>query len=104
MCLQISTFYSVACIYSILKSENLGKNGAIDKIANRTKINERPALKFLFFNFFGRLQCVGDSFAYVAHYLYLRYVRIRTQRTAVANRRATNLATHLPTNSTRRLD
>jgi hypothetical protein len=32
----------------------------------------------------------GDSFAYVAHFVFLRDVRIRTQRAAVARRRATN--------------
>ncbi len=31
-----------------------------------------------------------------AHFVFLRYVRIRTQRTAVARWLATNLATHLP--------
>jgi hypothetical protein len=35
--------------------------------------------------FFGRLECVGHSFAYVAHFVFLRDVRIRTQR-AVASR------------------
>ncbi len=32
--------------------------------------------------FFGRLECVGHSFAYVAHYIFMRNVRIRTQRAA----------------------
>ncbi len=41
--------------------------------------------------FFGRLECVGYSFAYVAHFVFLRDVWIRTQRAAVARRRATNL-------------
>ncbi len=44
--------------------------------------------------YFGGLECVGHSFAYVAHFVYLRDVWIQTQRAAVA-RRATNLATHL---------
>jgi hypothetical protein len=35
------------------------------------------------------------SFAYVAHFIVLRDVWIRTQRAAVANRCTTNLATHL---------
>ncbi len=38
----------------------------------------------------------GHSFAYVAHFVFLRDVWIRTQSAAVASRRATNLATHLP--------
>ncbi len=42
------------------------------------------------------LECVGHSIAYVAHFIFLKDVRIRTQRAAVASRRATNLATHLP--------
>jgi hypothetical protein len=39
---------------------------------------------------------VGHSFAYVAHFVFLRDVYIRTQRAAVASRRATNLATPSP--------
>ncbi len=42
------------------------------------------------------LEYVGHSYAYVAQYVVLRDVWIRTQRAAVASRRATNLATHLP--------
>ncbi len=40
--------------------------------------------------------CVGHPFAYVTHFVFFRVVWIRTQRAAVASRRATNLATHLP--------
>jgi hypothetical protein len=40
--------------------------------------------------FFGGLECVGHSFAYVAHFVFWRDVWIRTQRAAVASRRATN--------------
>ncbi len=40
--------------------------------------------------------CRGHSFVYVAHFVFLRDVWIRTQRAAAASRRATNLATHLP--------
>jgi hypothetical protein len=39
---------------------------------------------------------VVHSFAYVTHFVFLRDVWSRTQRAAVASRRATNLATHLP--------
>jgi hypothetical protein len=46
------------------------------------------------FSFLGGLECVGHSFAYVAHFVFLRDVWIRTQRAAVASRRATNLACH----------
>jgi hypothetical protein len=46
--------------------------------------------------FFCGLECVGHSFADVAHYIFFRGVWIRTQRAAVANRDTTNLATHLP--------
>jgi hypothetical protein len=54
------------------------------------------AFLFLFLvYFFGGLECVGHSFAYVAYVVFLRDVWIRIQRTAVASRRATNLATHL---------
>jgi hypothetical protein len=41
-------------------------------------------------------ECVGHSFANVAHFVFLRDVWIRPERIAVASRRATNLATHLP--------
>jgi hypothetical protein len=44
---------------------------------------------------FGGLECVGNSFAKVAHFVFLRNVWIRTQRVAVASRCATNLSTHL---------
>jgi hypothetical protein len=40
---------------------------------------------------------VGHSFAYVARFVFLRDVWIRTQRAAVAY--ATNLATHLPSHN-----
>jgi hypothetical protein len=50
---------------------------------------------FLIFIFFAG-QCVDHSFAYVAPFIFLRDVWIRTQRDAVASRRASNLATHLP--------
>ncbi len=46
------------------------------------------------FYFFGGLECVGHSLAYVALFVFLRDFWIRTQRAAVASRRATNLATH----------
>jgi hypothetical protein len=40
---------------------------------------------------------VGHSFAYVAHFVFLRDVWIRTQKAAAASGCAsTNLATHLP--------
>jgi hypothetical protein len=58
--------------------------------------------KFIIYNFFcciffGRPECVGHSFAYFGHFLFLRDVWIRTQSAAVASARATNLATHLIT-------
>jgi hypothetical protein len=49
----------------------------------------------VFVYFFYGLECVGHSFAYVAHFICLKDVCIRTQRAAVASRRATNLATYL---------
>jgi len=60
-----------------------------------------PALEEIFFYmfyyifFFGGLECVGHSCAYVAYFVFLRDVWIRTQRAAVASRCATNLVTHL---------
>ncbi len=49
-----------------------------------------------FIYIFGGLDYDGHSFAYVAHFVFLRDVWIRTQRVAVASRRGTNLAAHLP--------
>jgi hypothetical protein len=49
--------------------------------------------KLFFVYFFGGLECVGHSFAYVAHFWFLRDVWIRTQSAAVASWRATDLAT-----------
>jgi hypothetical protein len=49
----------------------------------------------LFVYFFSGLECVGHSFAYVAHLVFLRDVWIRTQRSSVASSCATNVATHL---------
>ncbi len=51
-------------------------------------------MSFFNFNFFGGLDRVGHSFAYVAHLLFLRDVWIRTQSAAVASWCATDWATH----------
>jgi hypothetical protein len=45
-----------------------------------------------FFIVFCWLECIGHSFSYVAHFLFLIDVWIRTQRAGLANRRTTNLA------------
>ncbi len=42
---------------------------------------------------------VSHSFAYVAHFVSLRDVWIRTQRAAVAAGAVPNLATHFPMNN-----
>ncbi len=47
-------------------------------------------------NYFCGLECVSHFFAYVAHFILLRDVWIRTQRADVAGRRDINLANHLP--------
>ncbi len=48
--------------------------------------------------FFDRLECAGYSFAYVAHFVLLRDVWIRTQKATVLASAlpSTNLATYLP--------
>jgi hypothetical protein len=51
---------------------------------------------FLYLFFWRARECFGHSFAHVAHFVFLRDDWIRTQRAALARRRATNLATHLP--------
>ncbi len=40
---------------------------------------------------FSGLECVGHSFAYVVHFVFLGDVWIRTQKAAIASWRATNL-------------
>jgi hypothetical protein len=42
---------------------------------------------------FAEIECVGHSFAYVAHFFIFERCLVRTQRVALAIRRATNLAT-----------
>jgi hypothetical protein len=50
-----------------------------------------------FFLFFGVLEFVDHSFAYIDHFVFLRVVWIRAQKDTVASGCAsTNLATHLP--------
>jgi hypothetical protein len=61
--------------------------GSADRIPNT------EASIAIFIYFFGGLQCVGHSFAYVAHFVFLRDVWIQSQR--AASRRATNLDIHL---------
>jgi hypothetical protein len=51
---------------------------------------------FFFVYFFGGLECVRHFFAYVANFVFLRDVWILIQKAAVASKRDTNLATHLP--------
>ncbi len=50
----------------------------------------------IFYILIGRLQCVGHSFAYVAHLVFLRDGRIRTQRAAVASTGAHQLSLPSP--------
>jgi hypothetical protein len=51
----------------------------------------------IFVYFFGGLEYVDNSYAYVAHFIFLRDFWSRTQRATVVSRRATNLAIYLPT-------
>ncbi len=54
----------------------------------------------LFLYIFNRLECVGHSFAYVAHFVFLREVWIQTQRAAVASRLVYQLSYQSPYLST----
>jgi hypothetical protein len=45
--------------------------------------------------FFCGLECVGHSFAFVAHFVLFGYVWIRTQSATIASRLAINLSTRL---------
>jgi hypothetical protein len=51
---------------------------------------------FIFLFIFGGQEFVGQSFAYVIHFVLLKNVLIRTQRATVESRRTTSLATHIP--------
>ncbi len=51
--------------------------------------------EFFCYFFSAGLSVLHMSFAYVAHFAFLRDVWIRTQRAAIASRLATKLATHL---------
>jgi hypothetical protein len=53
------------------------------------------SLASFFFLFLAGYSVFCHSFSFVANFVFLRDVWIRTQRAAVASRRATNLATHL---------
>jgi hypothetical protein len=48
-----------------------------------SNISNHVVCHIFFVYFLGGQECVGHSFAYVAHFVFLRYVWIRTQRTAV---------------------
>ncbi len=48
----------------------------------------------LLYTFFGGLECIGHSFAYVVHLLYFREM-LDSKPSAVASMRDTNLATRL---------
>ncbi len=52
--------------------------------------------KVFLFKFLGGLEHVGHSFSYVAHFVFLRDVWVKTQRAAMASMRTTHLATQLP--------
>ncbi len=47
-------------------------------------------IRIFFGIFFGRLECVGHSFDYVAHFVFLRDVWNRTQKDTVASSCATH--------------
>jgi hypothetical protein len=86
---RFSEYVSVLCVNILanllINTKNADQKGRWDTI-------------FCFFGlFFGGLEFVGHSFAYVANFVFLRDVWIRTQRAAVASRRATNLVTRLHT-------
>ncbi len=46
--------------------------------------------------FLADFSVLANPFAYVAYFIFLRDVSIRSQRADVASRRASKLATHLP--------
>jgi hypothetical protein len=49
------------------------------------------ATSSFFLHFFGGMECVGHPYAYVAHFVFLRDVWIRTQTAAIASRRTTTV-------------
>jgi hypothetical protein len=64
--------------------------------SKRTTVFLLSLLKKLRCSFWRAIECVGHIFAYVAHFVFLRYVWIRTPRVAVASRRTINFVTYLP--------
>ncbi len=56
-------------------------------VSVRRTISYKSEVFFVYY--FGGLECVGHSFAYVAQFVFLRDVWIRTQTAAVTSRRAT---------------
>ncbi len=87
------------CTYSMLfinHRRRLLLNSVANLYLQYTKYNVSAKTTFLCRNFLGGIECVGHCFAYLAHFVFLRDVWIRTQKAAVASRRAIiNLATHL---------
>jgi hypothetical protein len=83
-------FFAFSCgILSAQSSLNV-------KLIFKEKIVMRETIKQLVFVFciffWGGLECVGPTFAYVAHLVFLRDAWIRTQRAAILSICATNLA------------
>jgi hypothetical protein len=65
----------------------------LEEVAKATQLDVESVRLYFFCIFFCGLECVGHYFAYVAHFVFLGDVWIRTQRAAVASRSTANSAT-----------
>jgi hypothetical protein len=88
---SITVFKSAQHIYE--KTEGSGVGSGSVPLTNGSG-SGRP--KNMWIRFRIRIRIPNTAFAYIAHFVLWRDVWIRIHRAAVANRRATNLATHLP--------
>ncbi len=84
-------FYSIQGVNPLYLSPPESNPGFRDSAYDLNKRRLKTFLKI----FFGEQECVGHSFAYVSHFVFLRYVCIQTQRVSPASRCANNLATQL---------
>jgi hypothetical protein len=78
----VSQVLAISFLILIHLCTNKNCNGTVDSNLalthnNYVKINKPIKIKFSFVYIFGELECVGHSFAYVAHFVFLRDVWIR---------------------------
>jgi hypothetical protein len=95
---KILIYYAVTHkkLYLLFLQMNLKNMQIFYAYSKSVEIIRQKCTRKKFIIIFCGLECVGHSFAYVAHFVFLGDVWIRTQIAAVASRCAVNIATHLP--------